>query len=145
MAHLHLVLSRFKEYHQNKRDRALKDFERAYELDPTLYAQIGEAFSDSIRHDDATGLEILHELENRIEQRGVGDPEATYKIAQGYAVLKDAASGARMLRASVQNGFFAYPYFVRDPLLENLRNEEQFPGIMATARHRYEAFRRKFF
>ncbi len=135
----------FGEYHQKNWDRAAKDFERAYELDPSLYAQIGMAFSDSIGHKDSEGLEILHKLENKIQQRGVGDPEATYKIAQAYAVLRDKASALRMLRYSIQNGFFSYPYFVTDPLMENVRHEAQFPQLMTIARTRYEACKNKFF
>jgi hypothetical protein len=45
-----------------------------------LYTQIGKAFSHSIVHRTANGLEILYGLENRMSERGVGDPEAMYKI-----------------------------------------------------------------
>jgi len=31
-----------------------------------------------------------------------------------------------MLEHSIGGGFFCYPYFVRDPLLQNLRNEAEF-------------------
>jgi tetratricopeptide (TPR) repeat protein len=135
----------FGEYHQKAWDRAAKDFDRAYQLDPSLYTQIGMALSNSIAHKNSEGLEILHKLETKIEQRGVGDPEATYKIAQSYAVLSDKASALRMLRYSIQNGFFSYPYFLRDPLLDNIRHEAQFAQLMSIARQRHQVFRRKFF
>jgi tetratricopeptide (TPR) repeat protein len=135
----------FGEYHQKKWDRAAKDFERAYQLDPSLYAQVGMALSDSIAHKDSDGLNLLHKLSETIEQRGVGDPEATYKIAQSYAVLGDKASAMHMLGYSIQNGFFSYPYFMTDPLLENIRDEAQFPQLMNIARRRHEAFNREFF
>jgi hypothetical protein len=118
----------FGEYYQKKLDLAARDFDRAYQLDPTLYTRIGKAFSDSIAHQNSDGLELLHQLENRIQQRGVGDPEATYKIAQAYAALGDKPSALRMLRYSIDHGFFAYPYFIDDPLLDSIRNEGQFPG-----------------
>jgi DNA-binding winged helix-turn-helix (wHTH) protein/TolB-like protein len=135
----------FGEYYKKKWDDAARDFDRAYQLDPTLYTQIGKAFSDSIAHRDSDGLELLNKLENKIRLRGVGDPEATYKIAQGYAVLGDKASALRMLRSSIEDGFFAYPYIVNDPLLENIRLEPQFPQLMNIARERHTTFKSRFF
>ena len=135
----------FGEYHRKSWDRAVRDFERAYQLHPSLYAQIGKALGDSIAGKNSDGLEILHQLEDKIQQRGVGDPEATYKIAQAYAVFGDKTSAMRMLRYSIQNGFFSYPYFIRDPLLDKIRGEPQFPQLMNIARQRYEAFKAKFF
>jgi hypothetical protein len=55
---------------------AAKDFDRAFDLDPYLYAQIGKAFSDSILHRNAAGLEMLHVPEKKIGERGVGDPRS---------------------------------------------------------------------
>ena len=75
----------------------------------------------------------------RIQQRGVGDPEATYKIAQGYTVLGDRTSALRALRSSIDSGFFSYPYFLRDPLLNDLRGLPEFARVMNTARQRHEA------
>lgn len=135
----------FGEYHLKDWDRAAKDFDRAYELYSSLYTEIGKAFSDAIAHENSDGLEILRKLENTIRQRGVGDPEGEYKIAQAYAVLGDKPSAIRMLHYSIENGFFPYPYFVTDPLLENIRGERPFPDCLNIARRRYEAFKSKFF
>ncbi|HEV8041010.1 MAG TPA: winged helix-turn-helix domain-containing protein [Bryobacteraceae bacterium] len=135
----------FGEYHQRKLEPAVVDFDRAYQLDPNLYTQIGKAFSDSITRKTPDGLEILRQLERTIQQRGVGDPEATYKMAQAYAVLGDRISAIRMLNYSVENGFFAYPYFIRDPLLENVRDSAQFRSLVGIARERHDAFKKTFF
>ncbi len=135
----------FGEYYQKNWEQAAKDFDRANELDPTLYAQIGKAFSDSIAHRDAEGLEILRGLENIIGERGVGDPEAMYKISQAYSVLGDKTSALRVLRRSIESGFFCYPYFTTDPLLNGLRNEPEFTSFLTVARQRHEAFRSRFF
>jgi len=135
----------FGEYHEKRFADAAKDFDRAFELDPTLYTGIGKAFSDSIAGKTADGLELLRQAEGKIQQRGVGDPEATYKMAQGYAALGDKNSATRMLRYSVDNGFFAYPYFIRDPLLAPLRDSPQFPELIDTAKQRYELFKSRFF
>jgi DNA-binding winged helix-turn-helix (wHTH) protein/TolB-like protein len=135
----------FGEYYQKNWQEAAKDFDRAFELDPYLYAQIGKALSDSIAHRDSDGLRILHSLENKIWERGVGDPEAMYKIAQAYAILGDRASALRTLRRSIENGFFCYPYFTTDPLLDGLRNEPEFTTLLKVAHQRQEAFRNSFF
>ena len=135
----------FGEYHQKNWVRAARDFDRAYELDPTLYTQIGKALSDSIAHKNSDGLEVLHQLESKIQLRGVGDPEGTYKIAEAYAVLGDKASALRMLRFSIEHGFFSLPYFITDPLLSNIRNEPQFTEFVTIARERHAAFKRRVF
>ena len=75
----------------------------------------------------------------------MGDSEAIYKLAQAYAVLNDSASALRMLRHSIDNGFFPYPYFKTDPLLDSVRSEPQFEELIVRARERHEAFRKAFF
>lgn len=134
----------FGEFHEKKFDQASKDFDRAYQ-DPTLYSGIGKALSDSIHQRKAEGLGLLNGLERQIRERGVGDPEATYKIAEAYAVLGDKISADRALRTSVESGFFSYPYLSWDPLLKDLRNEPEFDEILQKARQRHEAFKRAFF
>ena len=135
----------FGEFHEKEFDQASRDFDRAYELDPVLYAGIGKALSDSIHQRRAEGLSLLRELEHRIKERGVGDPEAIYKIAQAYTVLRDRTSALRALQTSVESGFFSYPYLARDPLLNDVHSEPQFGQILNVARRRYEAFKRTFF
>ena len=135
----------FGEFHEKKFDQASKDFDRAYDLDSTLYTGIGKALSDSIHQHGADGLELLSGLERKIRERGVGDPEASYKIAQAYAVLGDKISAMRVLRTSVETGFFNYPYLSKDPLLNDLRAESEFAQILNLARQRHEAFKSSFF
>jgi len=135
----------FGEYHLKQWQRAARDFDRAYGLDPSLYTQIGKALSDQIAHRNAEGLAVLAALEKKIADRGVGDAEATYKMAEAYAVLGDSISALRLLRLSIQNGFFAHPYFVTDPLLESLRREPEFESLMQTAEARHQAFQKAFF
>ncbi|MBV9745764.1 MAG: tetratricopeptide repeat protein [Acidobacteriia bacterium] len=135
----------FGEYHQGHFAAATSDFDQAYRDGPTLYTGIGKAFADAIAGKNSDGLQMLRELENKIRERGVGDAEATYKIAQGYAVLGDRVSGVSALRASIENGFFPFPYLERDPLLNNLRGMPEFPKVLEIARQRYEVFKKRFF
>ena len=135
----------FGEFHEKEFDQASRDFDRAYELDPTLYTGIGKALSDLIHQRTAEGLDLLNGLDRKIRDRGVGDPEGTYKIAQAYAALGDKSSALRVLRGSVESGFFSYPYIAKDPLLSDLHSEPEFAQILDMARQRHNAFRNSFF
>jgi tetratricopeptide (TPR) repeat protein len=135
----------FGEFYEKDFDQASRDLDRAYELDPTLYAGIGKALSDSIHRRKAEGLDLLRALESRIIQRGVGDAEAAYKMAEAYAMLGDQASAMRMLRMSVESGFFCYPYISQDPLLKDLHGKPDFDRILNVAHQRHDAFQESFF
>ena len=136
----------FGEYYKKNWDRAAANFDKAFKLDGSLFqAQIGKALALAIRHQQMQAREVLGTVEAKIKRRGVGDPEAQYKIAQAYAMLGDKASALRVLRHSIQNGFFSYPYFLTDPLLDSLRNEVEFTNLMVAARQRHQAFVRSFF
>lgn len=134
-------------FYLKDRGRAAAAFNRAYALDPSAeISQIGEAlrlFTDGRSRD---GIELLRAAEARAGGGGaVGDGEIAYKQAQAYAVLGDKRSGLRALRHSIERGFFCYPYFVSDPLLDGLRGEAEYATLMRAARERHEEFRRKFF
>jgi len=136
----------FGKYYQNDWAGAVVEFDRAYQIDPTLLqAAVGKSYSYAIAHQDAKALDILRATEGRIEQRGVSDPEAIYKIAEAYAVLGDKTSAMHTLGHSIEKGFFAYPYFVNDPLLNNIRNEGGFAELLKTAQQRHETFKTTFF
>jgi serine/threonine protein kinase/tetratricopeptide (TPR) repeat protein len=136
----------FGEYHEKQWARAAQDFNHAYELDPTLLpAQVGKALSYALAGQNASGLAILHGTERRIDESGVEDSELVYKVAQAYAVLGDKASALRMFQRAIEGGFFCYPYFVRDPLLDNVRHEPGFEPLLEEARRRHEEFKARFF
>ena len=142
----HLFYRGFAEYHQKNFDRASADFDRSYGLNPALLqTQVGKALSEGLSHHEAKGLEILRAAENKVNARGVGDSEAIYKIAQAFAVLGDRQSALRMLKHSIDTGFFPYPYFMSDPLLNNIRSESQFAELMESARQRHDSFQKTFF
>src|ERR1700733_5409517 len=136
----------FGEYYLNNREQAAQEFDRAFEKDPSLLpANVGKALGYSIRRDNKGGLKLLRQTESKIEERGVSDAEGIYKVTQAYAVLGDRASGLHMLRLSIESGFFCYPYFVRDPLLQSLRAAPEFQVLMTQALHRHQQFESAFF
>lgn len=135
----------FGSYYKHDYSTAETDFDRAYELAPELLpAQIGKALSYAIRHEPSLGLASLRETEKRIDERGVRDAEALYKVAQAYAILGDRDSALRILRRSIAGGFFCYTYIERDPLLSSLRGSSDFSRVLNQARQRAEQFSGRF-
>jgi len=121
-------------------------FDRAYAMDPTLLpARIGKALALGLAHRNAEGIAALHKTEDVIQSSGVSDAELLYKLAQAYAVLGDKPAAVRVFQQAIRGGFFCYPYFVRDPLLDNIRRQPGFDSAMQDAQRRYEEFRRRFF
>src|SRR5215469_1339514 len=136
----------FGEYYKGDHVKAAIEFDRAYDLEPSLLqAQIGKVLSVGLRHEERKGLALLLKIEKKIEERGVRDPEAMYKIAQVYAVLGDKKAALRVLERSVEGGFFPYPYLAGDPALDNLRRKLEFASLVEKARQRHEAFKHTFF
>jgi len=131
----------FGEYYRGNGKAAQADFDHSFAMDNSLLqAIIGKAISLGIRHDYSAATTMLKELESKIAERGMVDPEAIYKIAQAYASIGDKRSAIRTLRQSIEDGFFPYPYFSSDPLLASLRQDSGFAELMEVARKRHERF-----
>jgi len=131
----------FGEYHLRELPEAMKHFDEAYGLNANLLqARTGEAIALSIRNQDQQGLKLLADTERKIRERGVSDAEGIYKVAEAYALLHDNKSALRLLKQSVENGFFPYPYLQSDPLLAGVRSDAGFKAIAAAAKARYLHF-----
>jgi hypothetical protein len=136
----------FGEYYKKNTVRAMASFDSAFDLRPSmLQARVGKALGFAIKNQNAKGLEILHAAESTISSRGVGDPESMYKIAQAYAVLGERDSALRMIRYSIDRGFFAYSSLAPDPLLDSIKADPEFAQLITLSRQRHDAFKLKFF
>ncbi len=136
----------FVAYHKHEREAAITALDHAFELDQELLqAQVGRALSLGLQRQNGKGIAILQSAERKITQRGVGDAEAIYKLAQAYAELGDKEGALRAFGYSVGKGFFPYPYFRRDPLMESVRALPGFQSVMDSAQKRHVAFQQKFF
>jgi hypothetical protein len=76
---------------------------------------------------------------------GVADAESLYKVCEAYSVLGDKSSAMLMFHRTIEGGFFPYPYFMRDPLLDNIRHEPEFDVLASEAQERHEQFKTQFF
>src|SRR5271166_5412142 len=134
------------EYYMNHYDESAREFDSAFAKNPEMLPiKVGKALSYSIKHDNARGLKLLQQTEEKIEERGVSDAEGIYKVAEAYATLGDKVSALHMLRHSIGGGFFCYSCFVRDPLLQNLHGTAEFQTLMNEALQRHEQFKATFF
>jgi hypothetical protein len=59
--------------------------------------------------------------------------------------MGENASALRVMRQSIENGFFPYPYFATVPLLNKLRGESEFAQLLKAANERHERFKKRFF
>jgi tetratricopeptide (TPR) repeat protein len=135
----------FAYFHLKDWQKAISNFDRAYQLDRTSpQIQIGKALSLFLSEHHQEAKEMLLQTEQEVEQKGVADGETIYKLAQAYAVVGDNQSTLRTLRRSIEKGFFCYPYFQVDPLMVSLRGESEFKALIQMARTRSESFRQQF-
>jgi tetratricopeptide (TPR) repeat protein len=133
-------------YYMKDWARASQYFDRAHQLDPgALVSQIGKVLRLAIDGRNREGLELLKGTESKLERDPFGDGELSYKLAESYSVLGDSASALRLLKKSIDQGFFCYPCFIGDPLLEHVRGEAQYTSLIEVARQRHQRFKQTFF
>lgn len=132
-------------YYLKKYPEAHSNFENSFKTNPdTLTSKISKIYFLHIQEKDQEALKILNEVNNTIIQNQVSNGEIIYNVAQANAELKQTQEALEMLSLSVDSGFFCYPFFVNDSLLNNLRSESQFNEILEKARKRHEDFKSKF-
>ena len=127
----------------NDRESAVQQFDRSYEIDRTYpHAVIGQAMKAALNSEFVSGTRSLRQLER---DRVLTDGEMLYKLAQAHALLGNKADAVRLLRRSVEQNFFCYPYFAGDALLDGVRGEPGFDEFLNSARERHEKFKQTFF
>jgi serine/threonine protein kinase/tetratricopeptide (TPR) repeat protein len=136
----------FGDYYLHHTDQAVREFDRAYAMDPSLLpARVGKALSDLNSGKKSAANELLNRTWDEMEDRGVSDAESMYKVAQAFAVVGDKHAALHALSHTIDGGFFCYPCFATDPLLSSLRSESEFQRLKDVARHRQDEFRSRFF
>ena len=79
------------------------------------------------------------------EQEKTWDAEMWYQIAANYGLLGDSKGCIRVLRKTVDGGFFCYPFFLIDPFLDPVRDDPEFQEVLALAKEKHEVFKQKYF
>ncbi|MFN2532922.1 MAG: winged helix-turn-helix domain-containing protein [Pyrinomonadaceae bacterium] len=126
--------------------RASFYFDRAYQLDSNaLVSQLGRVLRLAMDGHNREAIDLAKVIDRKLEEDPSGDGELSYKLAECYSLLEQRAAALRLLKKSIDQGFFCYPYFLNDPLLEHVRGEAQFGPLLGSARLRHDQFRRTFF
>ena len=125
-----------------QRDKALEYSKRVLERNPEgqwgLFSSIIKAY---IEGNIKKGLKTNFKW----EQAKPFDSESLYSIASNYGLLGEAAGCVRALRKAVEGGFFCYPFFLTDPFLDSVRDNPEFHKVLALAKEKHEAFKKKYF
>ncbi len=124
----------FAEYYLKNESAAKQLFDEAYQLDSTsMQTQIGKSYSFMIAGENDKAKEILLKIERQMFDKKVSDGEGIYKVAQAFAVLGEKSKALELFDLSVEKGFYCFPYFQKDPLMESLRNDENYARILDKA------------
>ena len=87
------------------------------------------------------GLTATH----KFEQFNIVDAEGWYYFAGSYGLLGDRNGCIRTLRRAVDGGFFNYPLIQTDFYLDSMRDDPEFQEILAIAKKKHLAFKKRFF
>ncbi|MEK7725092.1 MAG: winged helix-turn-helix domain-containing protein [Acidobacteriota bacterium] len=132
----------FAEYHLDNKEAAKQLFNEAYQLDSnSMQTQIGKTLSYHISGEKESAKELLLKIEKTITDKKVSDGEGIYKVAQAFAILGNNHKALQLLDLAVEKGFFCYPYFQNDPLINNLRNEKRFTEILEKTKNYHLNFK----
>jgi hypothetical protein len=63
-----------------------------------------------------------------------------YNVAVAYALLNKPADAMKWLQFAADDGFPCYPWFEKDPNLNNLRKDRRFISFMAKLKTQWEHY-----
>ena len=121
--------------------RSVALFDESRDVDATsVWSTFGQAYRAAAQGNFERVLEITELL----EARRVVDGERRYRLVHFYALAGRSEDANRNLEISIQSGFFNYPYISSDPLLESLRDMEEYQTLLAQAGRRHDSFVERF-
>ena len=68
-----------------------------------------------------------------------------YSTVGFYALLGDRDGCIRTPRRAVDGGYFNYPFILTDFYLDSMRDDPEFQEILAIAKKKHLAFKKRFF
>jgi len=94
-----------------------------------------------IRNEKDEGLKIIRKW----EEKDLYDSEMIYRIAANYGLFGETSRCTRVLKKTINGGFFCYSFFLTDPFLDPVRDDPEFQEVLALAKKRHEAFKQEYF
>jgi len=129
-------------FREGKMDSALRYFNRALNIEPSTISGISsKAMKAYIEQNKVEGLKMAKEW----EQNDPWDSEDLYNLASIYGLFNEKKRCFLILRKAVEGGFFNYPFMLNDSFLDPVRDDPEFREVLAIAKEKHEAFKRKYF
>ena len=105
------------------------------EKEPAVSERIGQVFMVSLRALLEGNREVSLRLSDELMNGAFRDPEGVYYLARQLAYLSEVSRATRLLKRTVDGGYFCYPQMASDPWLDPIRGDTEFKQIL----HRAEA------
>jgi serine/threonine protein kinase/tetratricopeptide (TPR) repeat protein len=104
------------------------------EKEHAVSERIGRVFMSSLRTllegNREASLKTSHELMTGTFR----DPEGKYYLARQLAYLSDSGRATRLLKDTVDQGYFCYPQMAADPWLDPIRGDAEFKRLLDRAK-----------
>jgi serine/threonine protein kinase len=105
----------------------------------SLNFRVFDAFRGAILRQHEPTVTIFEELGGIFP-----DPEGMYYMARCMARIGENNKALGAFEVSQQNGFFCFPFFMRDPWMDALRSEPRFGETLRAAERRWHEAQRAF-
>jgi len=105
----------------------------------TVAPRLGEFLEATVAVIEGRGIEdpeVRKTVESAFVDQ-VSDPEGVYYAARNLAKLGQVELALGAMAKAVDNGYFCYPAFIRDPYLDPLRGHPAFDAAMDRAKERH--------
>ena len=103
------------------------------EKEPAVSERIGQVFMISLRALLEGNREASLKASDELMNGTFRDPEGKYYLARQLAYLSDSGRATRLLKDTVDGGYFCYPQMASDPWLDPIRGDAEFKRILHRA------------
>ena len=122
-------------------DLALDYFDKAVGLAPdNTWSLFARVYKSLIEGKNEEAIRVI----TKLETRNIIDSEMNYRFAHFYSWIGETEKALNSLRKSIEGGFFCYPYISTDPLLNSIRDTEEYVAILREAKARHEDFKNTY-
>jgi len=104
------------------------------EKEHTVSERIGRVFMSSLRTLLEGNREASLKTSHELMMGTFRDPEGKYYLARQLAYLSDSGRATRLLKDTVDQGYFCYPQMASDPWLDPIRGDAEFKRLLDRAR-----------
>ncbi len=129
---------------KNKMELAKQNLKRTAEIDSGgIIGSLAETDFQFISGNPGKALNILNVLDSALEKSDIYDGETYYILANKFRMLGNVKDCIRLLKKSVDHGFYNYQLMVKDSLLDYAVNNLEFKRVLQIAKSESEKFKNK--